>query len=352
MLYHNQIQTPLPILQSYVMRRFPEGKLTNGNNGPEWNIICFHCKHQAQRAYVNIINGKFHCFHCTKSARSWVELIQAIEKLPTVLQIDDFLNNINALEAFSYDSIVDFKIKKKSMKQNLPDGFEVFGSASDEKDNPYYQYLISRHLTHDQIHHFGIGYVNKKKSKYYQRIIFPIYYGEELQFFVDRLITKDKERPKTLGIGTENESWPVPKSSVIVNLKAAESAEDIFIVEGVFDFTATERWLDETANMGFNFTNSKAVALLGKACSGVQLHRLVHLPKAKRYFIMLDPDAIHQAYELADDLNEWGKDANLILLKDGDPNQNFPEYPDPTPYNGTERLKAIAKGLVKYRTLR
>jgi DNA primase len=127
-------------------------------------------------------------------------------------------------------------------------------------------------------------------------LILPFYSQGRLTYFNARLVIGNGPRynnpPKSVtGLG---------KEFLIYNVDALELYNQIYICEGVFN----------ALTMG-----ERAIATMGKSISRYQVNLLIKCP-AKRFILLLDPDAKKQSIDLALKLVNF-KSVKVVYLPEG-----------------------------------
>jgi len=228
----------------------------------------------------------FHCFYCGNPSRG-VDLVAKAEKVSN----SEAFNIIRELDPFD----VKTPKKKEWVKPNifLPQGFKLLfrGRGTEEAED----YLIhERHLTKQVLKKAKVGVVLKDSGENFAGyIVFPYFQKGVLTYFQTRAyipgLIKFKNPPE--------EEFLVKKTNVIYNIDCLSLGKNIAIMESVLNVLT---WgLD-------------AVAIGTKSVSPWQLPKLGNANCS--YTILLDPDAIKEAYQLARKLVKFGRLVRVIVL--------------------------------------
>jgi len=183
----------------------------------------------------------------------------------------------------------------------LPEGFQSLGLVTRTgrlTERIFLHYLKRRGLTQVEIDKFQIGFTMRGPCR--GRVIFPIYRGNELVYFVARSIMP---KPKRRYMNP-----PLPKGGVIFKTFTGK-APMACIVEGVFDAVSTGRVIP-------------SIALLTKRISQEQLSEI--RASCSRAIVMLDSDAVKEALEVSEQVGHF-LPTEISLLGKGDPGE-MPPY--------------------------
>lgn len=316
--------------EHYVVSRLPDGS-PSFRGSDEWQTICPSCHHHGRKAFINTRTGLSQCKHCPWKTRSQIGLVMWLEGMG-YRQAQEWWDQQTEFDAYvsSIRQSDRTHLPRRAMIQELPEGFNFLTGR--EQANPYLNYLLWRGVSLEQIQYHQIGYC--EVGRYAQRVIVPVV-NQTLEYFCDRLIISDATRLKTVGVGQRTAAWPVLRSTVLFNLKAAtclwqQTGHPIWLCEGPFD----------ALSLG-----SCGVALLGKECSRHQFVRLLETG-CQTFVIALDPDASRKAYELAGRLAVEGIDVWIcpVQAETGDINKYHQagiSLPSLVQWNTENRLNAI-----------
>lgn len=234
----------------------------------ELRINCPYCEDTDFHCYVSTIKLVYHCFKCNASGKVTNE--QEVD-LTTFKDIcfDDVVSKVN--------QVIHKQVKNLPICQNI-------SSILHPKQ---YRYLRSRGVTPWEMEEHNIAVCTEVGSRYSDSIVFPIYDGEQVEYFVTR---NRRGTPKYM-----NAPWAKGSTCFVAEPKHASTHthnSDAVICEGVFDALAIAR-------AGFT-----AVSLLGKRANTFQLEKLVK--QGLNYILFLDSDAFAYSIELSLQLRTMG----------------------------------------------
>lgn len=210
------------------------------------------------RLGVNYVEGKAHCFNCSKRLRGEYMLIALKEKLDT----GEF--------ALAQEAVKRKDEQRKKIKPKLPEDFQLLtGEGKTHWGRKAREFVQKRGIADWQVKEKKIGYSMVGDLRY--RIIIPVYYKGKLEGLVGRVFVVDIE-PKYKNSLGEKVLYNVPNKTRKIAI----------ISEGAFDALAIERY---TKN---NF-GRKADSL---ACLGHDLteRQLEILEAYDEYILWPDPD--------------------------------------------------------------
>lgn len=240
---------------------------------------CPNCADERYKFWINPKKGVGYCFVCSYSPR-----------LETLLGLAEF------------DDLSDIREDKED------EGPEPLPALMRLRDvdlmHPMFSWLHERRMTVGQLEDLGAMYCHK--GRHWKRIVFPFFgpYGQ-YRGFQGRYISSDvpEKIPKwTTARGTK-------KSEMLWNFERVKQNQDwCVLTEGIFDAIRL---------------NGIAVAMLGKKPSAVQKELLEYF----RYiFLMLDADAVRDAYKMAPTLVEDAAfRVTVVPLEKGDPDDHETE---------------------------
>jgi hypothetical protein len=287
-------------LSGYLYLRFPDGLQT----GDQWRINCPSCKHDKNKAFINMLDGRAYCFHCDWKAGGWIGLISSVEGLRTKDEVSQWIKDHREDIADPYKSSSSYRYAKSPMTMRLPSEAEPV-----DPDDVFCAYLESRGLS--WIHAVKYDIRKCTTGKYKDRLLFPVYENKELVYFFDRSIDPDvpKEK-KTIGIGSRDLYWPIKKSTVVFGLDLARSVvgnghRRLVIAEGIFSALSIDGGIP--------------LCTFGKHVSDAQIRKILSVG-ADEIDVCLDPDAWDCALRLADSLHNYGADVYVRRFISGDPN--------------------------------
>lgn len=273
-------------LYNYFVKRLGAYEYRNG-----WLRVpvCPYCGRE-QKMGINLTTYRTNCFRCGEHP-SPAQMVMDIETLDTYAELLTFLKHGD----FSELSFTETKVELAEPKPvYLPDGFRLINQGDGHIAKIIRNYLKHRGFNIDELSKQGIGYCTK--GDYFGYVILPFYSNGKLTYFNARLVIGNGPRynnpPKSVtGLG---------KEFLIFNEDALGLYNQVYICEGVFNaLTIGER----------------AIATMGKAVSRYQINSLIKCP-AKRFILLLDPDAKKQSIDLALKLVNF-KSVKVVYLPEG-----------------------------------
>lgn len=230
----------------------------NLSDANELSICCPYCYEKKFRLGLNLQKNIAHCFHCEWRSR------KAIEELSEALDLG-VLAPVHASRGLDAQNRGEGEAAGTGLP-SLPDDFTLL---TDPPSGVLYRqarnYLLNRGVKEWQIQQKKIGV--SFCGDYAYRVVFPVYYGRELQGLVTRDFT-GKQEPKYRNS---------PGMKAVYNLPQ-EKKQKAVLCEGIFDCLALERVVPTV--------NYDVLALLGHGMTERQEERL-----ADYRDIILWPDA-------------------------------------------------------------
>ena len=243
---------------------------------------------------INIQYDRAKCHKCDYNK----SLLRTVSELEGKETSSDTLTFIE--ENFDETNISLFnKIKINKTELKLPESFRLisFGDGFAGKSARSYM-KNKRGLSISYLTYRGVGYCDA--GKYEGCIIFPLYWDNKLVYFTDRRYLMGLGNGRKFTNLTEEEVG-IGKSKMIYNRDALYIYKKIYLVESVIN----------ALTMG-----DRGVALFGKSASSFQKSEIIRSP-VEDIVILLDPDAILQAINLAIELSYY-KRVKLIFWKGTD----------------------------------
>jgi len=297
-----------------------ETVLVNALGEPEHNnkgdliFICPFCKTRIGRSkkyrklYVNLDKGLVHCFRCDYKAHFllpfFVDLFGPnFDKSLLAGLGRATIRDGRKLSEIVTDKLSSFKQKDifsstKFFSIDLPDGYRRLDDSDTWFAKRARKYLNNRGLTDNQIKRHQIGYT--MEGKYRHMLIFPVFKNNFPVYFISRGVGNDSRK-----LNPSLEECEYGKERWVYNYDAIKNYEEVILVEGVMDCLTTGE------NCG---------AIFGKELSPYQFNTLMELP-AEKFTVMMDEDAKNKTLQIADAFRGL-REVNVVLLEDGDPNQN------------------------------
>lgn len=291
-----------------------QSKLRTKKSSNNWyRSDCIFCGgHQSMG--INIEQFKAHCFKCGEK-HTPITLLMSMESFETKAQAHGFLKIQQEYEA--YDRMAIGTEKRVVREINLPESYTSIISGDSVRAKAARAYMKSRKFDLNKLALDGVGYCTKGEYEGY--IIFPFYRKGKLVFFQGRKFMGGGPKMKN----PEVADFGIGKTQLIFNEDALFMYSKVYITESVTN----------SLTMG-----DMGSGLLGKSCSSYQLNKLVLAPFTSAV-IILDPDALKEAYMLAmqlvqfkkvkvvelpkeKDVNDIGKKATIKIIKDT-PYENY-----------------------------
>lgn len=239
---------------------------------------------------VNISMNRTNCFVCGYRPNP-LDMIMDVENL-------DYQGTLNLLNKSEFEGY-EFKEEKLELKGRidvyLPEGFKLLRQGDSQLARSARGYIAKRGFDVTRMSRKGWGYCNE--GKYFGYIILPFYSDNQLSYFNARNFMSNGPKynnPDTSVTG-------IGKSMVWYNRDALYMYKQVYILEGLFNA--------ETIG-------DKAIASGGKSVSRYQINDVIKSP-VERVVIILDPDAVDKAVELALKLMPL-KRVKVVILPDGE----------------------------------
>ena len=238
---------------------------------------------------VNLEENKAHCFKCDHRAKPY-----------KVIMDQEGMRNFGELARFlkTYDTAEYRPIKVERVEEVpivLPTGFKLLKYGDGRIGNMARNYMKGRGFNIKEISRKGIGYVGWPREDYFGYIIFPYYKNRKIIYFQTRLYFGSGPKFKN----PRYEDYGVGKSQVLYGIHNLERYKEIHIVESVTN----------ALTLG-----NQAVGTNGKSLSSWQKSQLIK-SKAELFNILLDKDALKEAFDLASQL-VIEKNVRVILFED------------------------------------
>lgn len=231
---------------------------------------------------INTEKNMVHCFKLCRPATTCMQLLMEVEKFETYQQAKAFLQIQQEYEA--YDGGTPDKIVEQKQVV-LPESFTLITQGQSIYGRSARGYLKGRGFDLIKLAMAGVGYCTDGDYEGY--IIFPFIKKGKVVFFQGRRYLGNGPKMKN----PDYEAFGIGKSKLIYNEDALFMYNTIYGVESITN----------SLTLGDN-----SVGFLGKKLSPYQLSRIISSP-CKRAIIVLDDDAIKEAYELAMDIVNYKK---------------------------------------------
>jgi DNA primase len=257
--------------------------------GEEAVYFCPFCSHYKKKLEVNVRTQEWHCWVCNSCGKSIRSLFYKLKAK------ESYFNELYKIVGTSWKRQEREEERLKNL--SLPDEFIPLWKPSRSFDYGHAMaYLKDRRVTMDDIIRYNIGYC--EEGIYRQRVLVPSYDGDgNINFFAARAYHEGNLYKYMLA--------PWPKDIVGFEL-FVNWQEPITLVEGTFDAIAVRN--NAIPLFGTTLTFSLKLAIVNN--------------KVKRVNIILDNDALKQAVDIFDrieDLQVNQIDIHLIGLGKKDP---------------------------------
>jgi len=236
---------------------------------------CIRCGAEA-KAGVNVSTLWYNCFKCGHSGKV-LPMVQEMEGIPSLPELFRFLGQFSnatykppTVEHFPERPVV------------LPEGFKLLKYGEGRIGKMARKYMEGRGFEVQDLSRRGVGYVGKRKTKYFGYIIFPYYRNRKIIYFQTRRYFGSGPKFKN----PTREEFGVGKSQIMYNESVLTTAKELNVVESVMN----------ALTLGGN-----TVGMNGKKASSWQLTQLIK-SKARLINILLDADAWAEALQLASQL--------------------------------------------------
>ena len=286
-------------IQNWVYNSFDE--VLEYGNGTDLRVNCPFCQDRGstpdfkQHLHISMTKQVCHCFRCEYS-NGWLGLIADIEGV-------DFQQAHRILDAETeaiiplYKLIMDQRIKP--ILSGMPKDFVTikdairmggFARALGRAAEKYVRFRLTRIGRHKYQYDELWGIWNRPSG--IGKLVLPVERG----WWQCRKFGNDITGPKYVSCSN-------PKEDRLYNYVALNKYDTILIAEGIISAACIGR---------------DAIALCGKKATPGQLERLGK-SKPHKYILCLDPDAVREAYQLAEGLARFGKVVEIRRDQHGDP---------------------------------
>lgn len=234
--------------------------------------VCPYCQKE-EKMGVNLSSYRTNCFRCNEHPNP-AQMVMDIEGLETYAELYKFLDN----SEFTELELKEVKIELAESKPiYLPEGFRLISQGNSQLANTMRNYVTKRGFDVNTLAKQGVGYCNKEP--YFGYLILPFYTEGNLRYYNARLVLGNGPRYRN----PDKDITGLGKEFIIFNEDALHMYKTVFICEGVFN----------ALTMG-----ERGIATMGKAVSAYQINTILK-SSVERIILLLDPDAIGQAIDLA-----------------------------------------------------
>lgn len=218
-------------------------------------------------------------------------LIMEVEGFETYAELLKFLDN----EKFTELQFKEEHIELAESKQvYLPDGFKLLNQGTSQIAITIRKYFEKRGFNIEEASRKGIGYCTK--GPLFGYLIIPFYHKGTLRYYNARAVISTGPRYNN----PNKDITGLGKEFIIYNQDALEMYNSVYICEGAIN----------ALTMG-----DRAIATMGKSISAYQVNLLLKSP-VQRLILLLDPDAIQYAIDLAFKLVAYKK-VKVVQLPEG-----------------------------------
>lgn len=243
---------------------------------------------------VNISRNTSNCFKCGYHKRP-LEVVMELEGIET------YRETLVFLETGKFDGY-EFKEEKVELRSHkhfyLPDNFKLLSQGNSQLSDSARSYIKNRGFDINEMSRKGWGYCGEGTHMGY--IIIPFYNNSSLTYYHARNFLSYGPKYNNPNVDVTG----IGKAVIWYNHDALSMYDMVYITEGVFN----------AETMGDN-----AIASGGKYVSKYQVNQLIKSP-VKRFIILLDPDAIDRAIELALALVDFKMVKVVVLPENEDTN--------------------------------
>lgn len=264
--------------------------MVDGKHG--WLIgTCPHCG-KDRKWGVHIEENKTNCFICGRGKTP----LRTIGELENLVTLNDIRNFLKAYDGISY---IVKEVEGQTAPLELPNDFHLITEGDSQYAQIFRNYLRKRGFNLNALKRKGIGYCIE--GEYAGRVILPYFRKGKLVY----LNARDIFDTGMKFLNPKEEQLGYGKNQVIYNWDALYIYNRVYLVESVTN----------ALTLG-----DRAIALGGKKISQWQLSEIVRSP-VQEIIIILDDDAMMEAYKLGLDLGEYKKVKVVEMPKDKDVNK-------------------------------
>jgi len=241
---------------------------------------------------VHIGSNKSNCFVCGHKPRL-IELIAKFERV----EYNEAFKILNKQEQLEYKE-PKYELVAPKVDSILPESYRILSLGSSEMAKVMRRYVQKRGFNPNKVALKGWGYCTK--GKYKGHLIIPYFVNGKVVYFNARRVIGNGPKfnnptKEDIGLG---------KSMAIYNISALNLYKKIYLVESAIN---AETLGDHAIGAG------------GKKLSPWQKDKILS-SKAEKIVIILDPDALKEAIELAMELSFHKKLKVLLLPEEKDVN--------------------------------
>ena len=316
----------------FLKRNLPRGSVA----GNEFNADCPSpdCENPHNHFYVNLLTGRFICFHCTSSSHPFQGSLETLKRF--FKDAEEFTKELPSPDNI-LEEVKELMSDAKGVQEDidLPEEYRTLWGDQDHSVGRTYfrmafRYVLHRHIQQEEIGYYKLGYC--ADGKFGGRIICPVIEDGRIVYFTARSIFKIAERKILNPLG--------PRGSLIYNHQCIDDDHDeLVICEGPFSSMA----------VGCN-----AVSILGRSISLPQLKKISRF-KGNKIIVMLDADAGPASLMVAEKIHSLVGSRMLVevaLLPHSDPSDLVGQYGRDGLWDHTEVLQFNLQNMVRLRMLK
>lgn len=259
--------------------------------------VCPLCGDDRAKFGVNIGYNRTNCFRC-EGHPSAIQLAMDLEGFKEYSDLLNFLSDGD----FTYYNYKEEVVEIKAIKSDtaFPEGYRrIEEKPTSTLGKSATRYLKKRGFDIRAVRMKGWGYCNT--GDFFGHIILPMYYDGKLVYYNAR---------RWIGVGPKyknpnTDDTGVGKSFITYNREALFMYKKVYLCEGVFNA--------ETVS------SEQGIATSGKALSRYQINDILKSP-VEQVMIILDPDALDKAIQVAEILCYYKKVKIITLPEKTDPN--------------------------------
>jgi len=264
------------------------GRSKSARGGDEAVFYCPSCHHHKKKLTFNLSSQKFQCWVCNYKGHRAYQLLKKAEAPGAAYGL---LKEIDS----QYDFKQAPKQKIESNTLQLPKGAKQLTNSTDIMARHAFHYLSQRGITPQDIVKYNIHY--SEQGEFKNMVVIPSYDSNGfLNYYVGRSFDKNAYIKHKLAFGTKDIigfemyiNWDLP----------------VILCEGAFDAMAIKR---------------NAIPLFGKKLSTTLMKKIIE-SNVKKIYLVLDEDALKDAFQHAETFLSYGKKVYLIEMGDKDPSE-------------------------------
>ena len=264
------------------------GRSKSARGGDEAVFYCPSCNHHKKKLTFNLSSQKFQCWVCNYKGHRAYQLLKKAEA-PGVAY--GLLKEIDS--QYNFKQAPKQKIEANTLQ--LPKEAKPLTNATDIMSRHAFHYLSQRGITPQDIVKYNIHY--SEQGEFKNMVVIPSYDSNGfLNYYVGRSFDKNAYIKHKLAFGTKDIigfemyiNWDLP----------------VILCEGAFDAMAIKR---------------NAIPLFGKKLSTTLMKKIIE-SNVKKIYLVLDEDALKDAFQHAETFLSYGKKVYLIEMGDKDPSE-------------------------------